>query len=483
MMATNNQINMAFNAFIDDDSMATASATNICSGASIKAYVDSLGGGSNPIGSVASFALTSAPTGYLVCDGAAISRATYADLFSAIGTTWGVGDGATTFNIPDMQRKTGVGSGGVGTATLGNSVGDTGGAEDITLTTAQMPAHTHNWGGIQSQGFSGGNTIFATSGSGAATTSTGGGGSHSNIQPSAVLLICIKSSANSSIASGGNVGDFVDFGGTSAPSGCLVRDGSAVSRTTYASLFSVISTTYGIGDGATTFNLPDSQRKVSVGSGGVGTAELGNSVGDTGGAETVTLTTTEIPAHTHPDVIAGVGGADSLVAGSGTAVGGSTGSTGGGAAHNNMQPSIVILPCIRYEGVAATVAVTASQTQMEAASSSAVFSAPSVQQFHPGHPKGWVLYNQLTGPSVAASYNVTSVTDSALGIFIVNWTTPFSSASYSTSATTTSAGGGNNLIGIGASGKAAGTATFTTIQLTSQIDRDGNSVIACGDQA
>lgn len=54
-----------------------------------------------PAGSVIAFAGSSAPTGYLDCDGSAVSRTTYADLFAAIGTTWGVGDGSTTFNLPD----------------------------------------------------------------------------------------------------------------------------------------------------------------------------------------------------------------------------------------------------------------------------------------------------------------------------------------------------------------------------------------------
>jgi len=55
------------------------------------------------IGTIVPFGGTSAPTGFLVCDGSAISRTTYADLFSAISTTWGTGDGSSTFNIPNLQ--------------------------------------------------------------------------------------------------------------------------------------------------------------------------------------------------------------------------------------------------------------------------------------------------------------------------------------------------------------------------------------------
>lgn len=55
-----------------------------------------------------------------------------------------------------------------------------------------------------------------------------------------------------------------DFAGTSAPTGWLLCDGTAVSRTTYAALFAVISTVYGVGDGSTTFNLPDGRGRVNV---------------------------------------------------------------------------------------------------------------------------------------------------------------------------------------------------------------------------
>ena len=50
-------------------------------------------------------ATTTAPSGYLKCDGAAVSRTTYADLFTTIGTTWGAGDGSSTFNLPDLRGE------------------------------------------------------------------------------------------------------------------------------------------------------------------------------------------------------------------------------------------------------------------------------------------------------------------------------------------------------------------------------------------
>lgn len=60
---------------------------------------------SHPTGSIIMYAASTAPAGYLECDGSAISRTTYADLFAVIGTTFGSGDGSTTFNIPDLRGE------------------------------------------------------------------------------------------------------------------------------------------------------------------------------------------------------------------------------------------------------------------------------------------------------------------------------------------------------------------------------------------
>lgn len=86
-----------------------------------------------PIGAIIDYAGTATPQGYLACDGANVSRTTYAKLFTAIATTWGVGDGSTTFGLPDFRRRVAVGSGGTGTGTLGNAIGNTGGAETVNL--------------------------------------------------------------------------------------------------------------------------------------------------------------------------------------------------------------------------------------------------------------------------------------------------------------------------------------------------------------
>lgn len=82
------------------------------------------------------------PENWLETAGQSLSRTTYAALYGKIGTTWG-GSGSS-FNLPNFQRRVLVGRGGTGTGVLGNAVGNVGGVEAVTLTSAQMPAHTHS---------------------------------------------------------------------------------------------------------------------------------------------------------------------------------------------------------------------------------------------------------------------------------------------------------------------------------------------------
>lgn len=88
-------------------------------------------------GIVIPFAGTTAPQGWMLCDGSAVSRTTYAALFAVIGTTYGEGDGETTFNIPNLAGRVVIGS------SQSHALGTTGGSETVTLTTDQLPAHVH----------------------------------------------------------------------------------------------------------------------------------------------------------------------------------------------------------------------------------------------------------------------------------------------------------------------------------------------------
>ena len=105
-------------------------------------------------GVVFPFAGTTAPDDWLMCYGQAVSRTTYATLFATIGTTYGPGDGTTTFNVPDMRGRVAAGVDNMGGTAAGrlttaaggvNAVapGAVGGASTHVLTTAQMPSHAH----------------------------------------------------------------------------------------------------------------------------------------------------------------------------------------------------------------------------------------------------------------------------------------------------------------------------------------------------
>lgn len=94
-----------------------------------------------PSGVINMWATTTAPTGWLICDGATVSRTTYAALFAVISTTYGAGDGSTTFNLPSMKGKVPVGLNSADAAF--DSMGLSGGAKTHTLDTSEMPVHTH----------------------------------------------------------------------------------------------------------------------------------------------------------------------------------------------------------------------------------------------------------------------------------------------------------------------------------------------------
>jgi microcystin-dependent protein len=91
-----------------------------------------------PAGAVLPFAGAAAPTGYLLCDGSAVSRTTYAALFAVLSTTFGVGDGSTTFNLPDMRETAPVGVGTRGTGVTAHDTYTLGQFKDD-----QMQGHVH----------------------------------------------------------------------------------------------------------------------------------------------------------------------------------------------------------------------------------------------------------------------------------------------------------------------------------------------------
>lgn len=100
-------------------------------------------GSSGPMtGTVVDYVGTSIPNSTLRCDGTAVSRTTYAALFAAIGTNWGVGDGSTTFNLPDLLGRATIGDG-TGSGLTARTMADSGGEETHVLLAAELAPHKH----------------------------------------------------------------------------------------------------------------------------------------------------------------------------------------------------------------------------------------------------------------------------------------------------------------------------------------------------
>jgi len=160
-----------------------------------------------PTGSILPYAGSSAPTGYLFCDGNEYDQTgTHSSLFSTIGITYNTGGETTNFfRVPDLQGRVIAGRGNMsGTSANrlttaksginGDNLGAFGGLEDHTLTEAEMPSHTHSSGlstytnTIQFPGVDGGGNKLVSSN----TTATGGGSAHRNVQPTIILNYIIK---------------------------------------------------------------------------------------------------------------------------------------------------------------------------------------------------------------------------------------------------------------------------------------------------
>ena len=144
-----------------------------------------------PTGSVIPFAGKTAPTGWLMCQGQAVSRTTYAQLFSVIGTTFGSGDGSTTFNLPDIRGRVAVG------VDSDANLGGTAGAPTVALTADQNGPHNHKYTSRQTNNdnmvdkgsFYGLPTVIQSD---TYTSSSGNGTAHENRQPSLYLYQIIK---------------------------------------------------------------------------------------------------------------------------------------------------------------------------------------------------------------------------------------------------------------------------------------------------
>lgn len=221
-----------YNAFLNDLVSVMNTARPVSMGGtgatSAGGALTNLGARQVIVGEVIMYAGTTVPSGWLLCYGQAVSRSTYADLFAVIGTTFGNGNGSTTFNLPDLRGRVVAGKDnmggtsadrltGAGMTPNGDVLGATGGAERHTLTVAQMPAHDHTGSTAASAGAhthdidigtDGGSgrvgrastpnvDTVSTASAGAHThtltiASQGGGEPHNNTQPTLILNFIIR---------------------------------------------------------------------------------------------------------------------------------------------------------------------------------------------------------------------------------------------------------------------------------------------------
>jgi microcystin-dependent protein len=164
-------------------------------GAVFTQLASAIAGATNfPPGALIQFAGPAAPAGWVLCTGQAISRTTFAALFTAIGTNFGVGDGATTFNVPDLRGRTPIGVG-LGAGLTNRALAASGGEEAHVLTVAELPAHHHAVHTLDEA--QGGSTVgvdqaVATTVTDQNTSDTGSGNAHNIMPPFLALNMIIK---------------------------------------------------------------------------------------------------------------------------------------------------------------------------------------------------------------------------------------------------------------------------------------------------
>lgn len=253
-----------------------------------------------PIGTMFDYGGSVAPTNYLLCFGQAISRTTYADLFAVIGTTFGAGNGSTTFNVPDFRGRVSVGTDNMGgsaanrVTTAGSGIngaaaGQSGGSQNTSLITGNIPSHNHTFSD---------------------TSSSAGGHSHT------------FSDTTSSAGSHNHT-----FSDTTSSGGVHAHTFNFISSSSIAAL-PLTSGGESFGEAVRTGGTPRS-----------GTISINDSSSHT---HTVSGTTSTAAAHTHS-----VSGTTSTVSGHTHSVSGTTSSTGSGDAFPNMQPSLIVNKIIK----------------------------------------------------------------------------------------------------------------------------------------
>jgi len=356
------------------------------------------------VGEIRIFAGNFAPSGWLFCDGQLLSIAENEMLFLLIGTTYG-GDGQTTFQLPDLRGRAALHQG-TGPGLITYTIGQQGGVEEVTLTTNQIPNHSHNlaYNAAKGESVNPASNFPARNSAGAsqygelsndnAHASTlgvsGGNQPHENRQPYLTVNYIISLygvyPSQSKDGSGTDykllnpdgtiekfeptrssnpfLSEILIFPFSYTPRGYAACNGQLLPINQNQALFTLLGTNYG-GNGTTNFALPDIRGRVPVGVGtGNGTAWT---LGQRSGSETETLLSSHLPAHNHSFNAVNSEGNSNNPAGNVLAVSStdipsfsaiSSGSNvdgiasaGGSQAHENRQPYLTLNYCIAIQGI------------------------------------------------------------------------------------------------------------------------------------
>lgn len=289
-----------------------------------------------PVGLVVPWGGETVPAGWLEANGAAVSRVEWSRLFAAIGTTYGAGDGSTTFNLPDLRGRFALGQTASGT---GSKLGDRFGAIDHvhdvalgahthTLSVAAhshaldaLPPHAHHWYfSADVTEYPGPNQVFLMSQSGDTEPATGGPFSTSSdgsgelttssqassaaLQPATPPFLATRHLILAKTGAEPPCGAVWFQGRSSPPTGSQIANGTQVSRSANAWMFGCLKTAFGDGDGIGTFELPDLRGRAALGKATIGT---GSKLGEVGGqldhvhAASIDATAHSVllPAHSH----------------------------------------------------------------------------------------------------------------------------------------------------------------------------------------
>ncbi|BDW88208.1 phage tail protein [Thalassospira tepidiphila] len=153
------------------------------------------GGGSLPVATILPFAGSVAPEGFMICDGAELLAAEYADLFTAIGTVYGVGQAAGSFKLPDLRGRAPIGAG-QGDGLTDRVIGAVDGEETHQLTIDEMASHSHSYGAVHQSDYGmstfGPKGVNPTSQEWYSVSDAGGDQPHNNMQPFLVVNYIIK---------------------------------------------------------------------------------------------------------------------------------------------------------------------------------------------------------------------------------------------------------------------------------------------------